>query len=179
MAGLVLQVRVTVDPAWSKWHYWRLSHSHLTSGSWEKKCLIKYRYIVSKSRYQIWDIQAVYSDGLDYANWNAMLIFFLWIFKMTLTFRAAADQYPDEDGDESHGCRGFCCVEWQLWVLQCWTHRTINLLMELENQLTMQSLISMEMISLVSRDWQQSGTHNITRMNYIYFLGNEHKYLIW
>lgn len=34
---------------------------------------------------------------------------------------------------------------WRVWVLQRWTHRTINLLSSLEDQLTMQSLHSMEM----------------------------------
>ena len=85
------------------------------------------------------------------------------MFEMLLsewTCKTAAGQRPDEDGDESHGGCGFCCVDWQIWVLQCWTHRTINLLSSLEDQLTMQSLLSMEMISLLSTHWRQRGTQN-------------------
>lgn len=35
------------------------------------------------------------------------------MFKMSLTL-CVTDQSPDEDGDESHGCRGFCLNETQL-----------------------------------------------------------------
>ena len=31
----------------------------------------------------------------------------------------AEGKYPDEDGDKSHGCFGFCCHEGQLSVMKC------------------------------------------------------------
>lgn len=60
------------------------------------------------------------------------------------TFEAAADQCPDEDGDQSHGCPGFCCVEGQISVLQCETLRAINTSRALKPELPMQITSSME-----------------------------------
>lgn len=56
------------------------------------------------------------------------------------TFEAAADQCPDEDGDQSHGCPGFCCVEGQISVLQCETLRAINTSRALKHELSMHLL---------------------------------------
>jgi hypothetical protein len=60
------------------------------------------------------------------------------------TFEAAADQGPDKDGDQSHGCRGFCCVDGQISVLQSETHSAINTPRALKHELPMQSTSSME-----------------------------------
>ena len=97
------------------------------------------------------------------------------------TCEAAAGQRPDEDGDESHAGCAFCCVDWQMWVLQCWTHTTINLVSWLEDQLTMQSLLSMEMICLLSTHWRQPGTQHQEKycldLNHLWSEWNTTKYL--
>ena len=70
---------------------------------------------------------------------------------LDFTCEAAAEESPDEDGDQSHvfdeeDFCGFCCHEGQLSVIQCSTLRTINSPRALEHGAADAKWLSMEML---------------------------------
>ena len=72
---------------------------------------------------------------------------------LDFTCEAAAEESPDEDGDQSHVFDEedfcvFCCHEGQLSVIQCSTLRTINSPRALEHGAADAKCLSMEMLWL-------------------------------